>query len=289
VKNVRPVFTLLLAVVLLAGLAVTAFAANPSMTAEQMAADLNAWGLFRGVSDSDFDLYRKPTRTEALIMLIRAEGEESAALAGSWEHPFTDVPAWADAYVGYGYETGLTKGVSDTLFGAAAAAGADMYLTFMLRALGYDDDAGDFSWDSPYALATELGLLTGSVDTRNFWRRDMVIVSFHALECARKGSSQTLGEFLGVSTGSHPSAALCGDCRLLADYFGVDLYDVTVMVDAVNTLLASDGCPESYSLAGIGARIDSGELDRYKEDAADAQEALRSFARDETLRVYSEQ
>lgn len=288
-KIVRSAFALLLAAVLLTGLTVTAFAANPSMTAEQMAAELKTWGLFRGVSDSDFDLYRRPTRTEALVMLIRAEGKESAALAGGWEHPFTDVPAWADAYVGYGYEKGLTEGVSDTLFGASEPAEANVYLTFMLRALHYDDAAGDFVWDSPYDLAQELGLLTDSVDTGDFWRRDMVIISFHALDCEQKGSTQTLGESLGINTGSHPAAALCEDCALLADYFGVDLYDVTVMADAINTLLARDGYPESYTLAGIQDRIDSGELDVYREAAADAQEALRSFAQDETLRAYAAQ
>jgi hypothetical protein len=71
-------------------------------------------------------------------MLIRAMGKESEALGGSWSHPFTDVDSWADKYVGYGYEKGLTKGVSATQFGTGNAD-SDMYLTFMLRALGYDD------------------------------------------------------------------------------------------------------------------------------------------------------
>ena len=45
-------------------------------------------------------------------MLTRLLGAEKTALAGNWKHPFTDVPQWADKYVGWLYQNGLTKGVS---------------------------------------------------------------------------------------------------------------------------------------------------------------------------------
>ena len=82
-------------------------------------------------------------------MLIRVLGKESEALNGSWEHPFNDVADWADKYVGYAYENGLTNGVSDTQFGTGTAS-SFTYLTFVLRALGYSDVNGaDFTWDKP--------------------------------------------------------------------------------------------------------------------------------------------
>ncbi|MBQ5355183.1 MAG: hypothetical protein IIU08_04870, partial [Clostridia bacterium] len=62
---------------------------------ETTAAALKSLGLFRGVSDTNFDLNRAPTRVEALVMLIRTLGKESEALGGNWTHPFTDVPSWA--------------------------------------------------------------------------------------------------------------------------------------------------------------------------------------------------
>ena len=163
--------------------------------AESKAAQLKELGLFKGVSDTDFDLNREPTRVEALVMLIRTLGEENAALSGTHTHPFTDVPAWADAYVGYAYETGLTKGISATEFGSGNASAA-MYVTFMLRALGYSDGAGDFAWDNPFALAREVGVLTDEADTERFLRADVVAVSYSALNAAMKGSKTTLAEML---------------------------------------------------------------------------------------------
>lgn len=50
------------------------------------------------------------TRSEAVTMLVRLLGRENEALSGKWETPFTDVPAWAEPYVGLAYENGLTTG-----------------------------------------------------------------------------------------------------------------------------------------------------------------------------------
>ena len=161
----------------------------------ELAADLKALGLFSGVSDTDFDLERVPTRLEVLVMLIRVLGEEKTALEGEWKHPFTDVPAWADKYVGYAYEKTLTKGVSDTKFGTDNANSAT-YITFMLRALGYSDADGDFKWDAPHALAKGLGLLPSIVDTENFLRADIVTVSYAALSVNIKDSTDILAEKL---------------------------------------------------------------------------------------------
>ena len=163
--------------------------------AESKARELKSLGLFRGVSETDFDLYRSPTRVEALVMLIRTLGRESDAQNGNWKHPFTDVPAWADKYIGYAYENGLTKGVSETSFGTGDASAA-MYLTFMLRALGYSDADGDFSWNDPYTLARRCGILTDAVSVDNFMRVDVVEVSYSALSAKLKDSSETLADRL---------------------------------------------------------------------------------------------
>ena len=75
-----------------------------------------------------------------------------------------------------------------------------MYLTFVLRALGYSDANGaDFTWDNPYTLARETGVLYGNPDVVNFLRADVVLVSYAALEVCTKGTTQTLGEKLIAS------------------------------------------------------------------------------------------
>ena len=62
-----------------------------------------------GVSDTDFALDRAPTRVEALVMLLRTLGVEDDAKASTATHPFTDVPGWADRYIAFAYENGLTR------------------------------------------------------------------------------------------------------------------------------------------------------------------------------------
>lgn len=52
--------------------------------------------LFKGVSDTNFDLGRAPSRIEALVIMLRLMGKEAEILAGEYQHPFTDVPSWAE-------------------------------------------------------------------------------------------------------------------------------------------------------------------------------------------------
>ena len=136
--------------------------------ARQAAQTLYDKGLFRGVGDSEdgelnFDLDRPMNRAEAVTMLVRLLGKEAEAVEGDWTTPFTDVPAWAAPSVGCAYENGLTKGVSDTAFGSKQEVTAAEYLTFVLRALGYDSET-DFQWDAPWALSDQVGLTSGQ-----FW------------------------------------------------------------------------------------------------------------------------
>lgn len=172
---------------------------NPAMDAANRLKLLN---LFQGGGTfpdggTNFEVDRPATRVEALVMLVRLLGREAEALGGSWEHPFTDVPAWADQYVGYAYEKGLTKGSSDTTFGVGDAS-SQMYLTFVLRALGYSDAEGeDFIWDAPEALARQVGLLQdGGISMNDFLRADAALVSEAALSAHIKGGTRLLRDQL---------------------------------------------------------------------------------------------
>ena len=165
-------------------------------SAQELAEDLKALGVFKGVSETDFALGRAPTRVEALVMLIRVLGKENDALSKGGRHPFSDVPDWAKSYVGYAYENGLTNGISKTMFGSASEASSSMYITFVLRALGYSDKTGDFSWDNPFTLAEKTGIMKGNPNTSSFMRGDVVLVSYAALEAEVKGTGKTLADKL---------------------------------------------------------------------------------------------
>lgn len=180
---------------------------------QALAGGLEQLGLFRGISKTgtDFDLGRVPTRAEALVMLIRLLGKEDEALGGNTSTPFTDVPAWAGQYVGYAYENGLTQGVSASKFDPDGTVGANIYLTFLLRALGYSDENGtDFTWRNPYALATSCGILPVEADINRFLRADAVLTSYAALSALRKTGGGTLADKLisgGVFTRGQYDAA----------------------------------------------------------------------------------
>lgn len=167
-------------------------------TVETAAAErLKALGFFQGVGknqdgSTNFDLGRAPSRTEALVMLIRLLGKEGEALSGRWTHPFSDVPNWADKYVGYAYANKLTKGVSNTKFGTDTAS-CQMYLTFVLRALGYSDSGGtDFIWDKPESMALSIGIMPEGIHVEKFLRADVVMISEAALSAKLKNSNNIL-------------------------------------------------------------------------------------------------
>ena len=139
---------------------------------EQIAETLKTLGLFKG-TDKGFELERQPSRVEAVVMLIRLLGKETEALNGSWTHPFDDVPLWADQYIGYAYENALTNGGDNGKFGDGAAT-AQMFATFVLRALGYNDSAAkgtvDFTYNGAVQYAMERGLIAGQGDIDGFNR-----------------------------------------------------------------------------------------------------------------------
>lgn len=171
-------------------------ASSSSVDYPAMAASLKTLTLFRG-SDTGygegFDLEKAPTRMEALIMLIRLLGEESAALTCTAYQPFTDVPDWALPYAAYAYSKGYTNGVGPTTFGTTMSASAEMYTEFLLRALRYSSTAQSDISNAP-ERAYFAGVLTaGEVSALRasaFLRADVVYLSYYALETNVSGGSK---------------------------------------------------------------------------------------------------
>ena len=73
-------------------------------------------------------------------------------------------------------------------------------MTFLLRALGYDDANGDFAWDNALSAAVRYGIITQAEKTEiassPFYRDQMVYLSWRALLTNRKNSAQTLLAYL---------------------------------------------------------------------------------------------
>lgn len=170
---------------------------SPSATSKsyEKAIDLKILGLVANTPDT-FQLDRAPTRTEGAVMLIRLLGKEAQVLKGTYQHPFTDVPAWADKYIGYMYENKLTIGIGNSLFGSAQKLNASQYITFVMRSLGYQDGV-DFNYSQAIDKALALGIVSSAEavalkSPAAFLRGDMFSISHNALSAALKGSSATL-------------------------------------------------------------------------------------------------
>ena len=200
----KKLLSLTLALVLTLALAVPTFAAD-SETETAAAWMLYNMGLFQGTGTDDqgfpvFALDKAPTRAQGVTMLVRLLGQEETALAGEWTTPFQDVPDWAKPYVGYAYANGLTTGRSETVFDPNTPISATEYLTFVLRALGYQSGE-DFAWDAAWTLSDKLGFTDGSYNgetNRAFDRGDVAVISVNALDVKPKGADKTLRETLGV-------------------------------------------------------------------------------------------
>ena len=195
----RKVVSLFLVLVMLCCLAPGAFAISDEA---QAAADaLHDLGLFQGKgTNADgtpiYDLDAAPTRNEAITMLVRLLGKEAEAKEGAWDIPFTDVADWAKPYVGYAYANGLTKGTGDTTFGGDTLISASQYLTFVLRALGYDSNT-DFQWDKAWELSDKIGMTNGEYNESSlFLRANVAQISFSALSTELKGNEKTLADQL---------------------------------------------------------------------------------------------
>ncbi len=156
---------------------------------------LRELGIFKGNGDG-FALGDRPTRIEAAVVLLRLMGKEQEALEENLPNPFADVPDWADAQIGYLYQNGVVKGLSESAFGNEPVD-FNQAMTMILRLLGYDDGAGDFLWSSAALQAKELGVFTPRsfeeiAASETFTRQSLVSCVFSALQATLKGGGTTL-------------------------------------------------------------------------------------------------
>ena len=149
--------------------------------------------LFKG-TDNGFALNKSLTRAEAITMIVRLLGDENNLSNIVYTHPFNDVPEWAEKYIGYAYTKNITKGISDTEFGANDEVNIKQFLTFILRTLEYRDP-DDFLWNFPEDLAMQVGILDPDY-TGTCLRGDMVIICEKALNTNYKNSSLPLYKML---------------------------------------------------------------------------------------------
>lgn len=203
----KKLLSLMLALMLTFSLALPALATEAEPAAPQYTEDaesLFALGLFKGVGTDEagnpkFNLEGKCTRVQALVILLRLLGLEEDALATTAENPFTDMTGhWAEKYTSYAYSVGLTNGVGNNKFDPDTEAKPIQFATFILRALGYDDAAGDFDYFKAVDKARELSVVPEDMfaDSNELLRDSCVKICVNALKTNLKDTERTLAKKL---------------------------------------------------------------------------------------------
>lgn len=209
-------------------------------------------GILRG-DGVNFNLAEIPDRLQACVMVVRMRGEEAAALAayeaGETVCPFTDVgddAAWAKPYLAWLYEKKIMLGIGDGKFGNTECT-AQMYVTFMLRALGYADVVGegevaDFSFAEALQFAYEKTLWDDALAGEDaFTRGSMAAVTYQTLAAERKSGADK-GERLLSALVSEGSVARDMAQPILDRFADVDrakaLYDISA--EKSTTAVSSD-------------------------------------------------
>lgn len=193
----KKLFAIVLAAIML--IAAVVPAAAYTVEQENTADALNELGLFQGMGPAvGYALDQNLTRAQGITLLVRMIGKEAEALEGTYRTPFVDVPTWAAGYVGYAYTNAITNGMGPDKFGSDVQLNDYMFLTLVLRALGYTDagENAQFTWNDPYDLAKKVGLIDIAAADGSFTRGDAVKVFWNAMSAEIVGKDMTLAESL---------------------------------------------------------------------------------------------
>ena len=180
-------FKKLLIIILIAALLLATSSSNSSAYSAQntdKADVLNALGLFAG-TDTGYKLEEPLLRVQGAIFLVKLMGKDAEVKANNYTHPFTDVPAWADSYVGYLYQNKITAGIGGGKFGSLNKMNMEEFTAFVLRAMGYVDKGYTLTNDILYAWM--IGLVDNNEYLKyksggTFYRDDAILFMYNALK-----------------------------------------------------------------------------------------------------------
>ncbi len=141
------------------------------------------------------------TRAEVTAILARANGLEGMAqmLKGATE--FSDVPAnhWASGYINLAASKGWVNGYPDGRFGPGDSVTFQQWVTMLVRALGFEDQAvANGGYPTGYEMvAFDLGLTAGTdyVGAAPAPRGEVALMAYTAVfEATPAGESDTLAQ-----------------------------------------------------------------------------------------------
>ena len=184
-KNLKKALSMVLASAMLFGMMVVGTgAAHSDVKAEhnvEAIAVVSAAGIMG--ANEEFNPDANITRNEMAVVMVNMLGLDTDDFAGASN--FTDVPAWAAAYVDACYANGIVSGVSATEFNGAANVTTAEAALMMLKALGYYEEAklNDWLLDT-IKTASKIDLLDGidAKATAKLTRNEVAQLALNALE-----------------------------------------------------------------------------------------------------------
>lgn len=146
-----------------------------------------------GMTETTYEPFTKTSREQFAAILTRLMNLKTDNKGTR----FTDVSPWAKNVVGALDKENIIAGYSDTKFGATDTLTREQMAVFFIRAMGYEDEAGEIGLELKYkdnadfsewsksvvAFASEIGLLVGFPDGKYYpkketLRQDLAAVAY---------------------------------------------------------------------------------------------------------------
>lgn len=178
--------------------------AGTSLSEDDAAMRLYYLGMLTGSGSNinggiEFNLKRGLNRVEAAVFAVRLMGAEEEATRIHYRHPFTDVPDWANDYVGYIYSCGLLKDMSEgadgLLFRPTLGETSERFSSYMLYALGYRITSGDYTTLIAAEYARDIGICVTEKE-EPLTRGDAVLAMYNTLRTTCKDSDRVYSDVL---------------------------------------------------------------------------------------------
>lgn len=197
----KKTLSLLLVLAMVLGSFSFAFAAEEpaAMTEAEAGEFLKKAGVLEGNDAGDLMLDKALKRQDMIVLFSRLLGQEEEAKTFDGQPTFKDIrDKYYNPYLAWGQANKLIEGHTEERFGYNEEMTAQQYVTILLRALGYGEEAKEY--DNVVAKAKELGLLK-DVKVENetkITRGQMSVMTMNALGTKMKDSDKTLADKLEI-------------------------------------------------------------------------------------------
>lgn len=210
------------------------------MTVEEKTQKLNSLGIIAGDGKGNYNLSSKLLRSEAATIIVNLLGMDTYIKSNKDKYKQTsykDVKStdWFVYNVSYCEQNNIMSGIGNSKFGPNLYISEKAILAMMMRVLGYNENTGDFDWNTVYSKAYEIGLVedtkyeTQVDDNTDYLRSDVMEVIYKALSLNIKNETYSLLQRLVNSELKDHKTAY--DSGLLKDTIFAQINEITTLSD----------------------------------------------------------